>query len=302
MAGFGCGAAETYISNVMSHVMARKSDSSYCAEQVRTHDGDRYLCGLFAPEPRRRALFALYAFNIEVARIREAVSEPLLGHVRLQWWREAILGIYEGSSRDHPVVRALADAIGRFDLSRTYFDRLIEARGFDLDDSPPEDLPALKRYAEETSANLILLALEALEVREGRTFWAGRHVGVAWALTGLLRAVPSHARAKRLYLPADLMEKEGVRKADLFALKSSAGLAAVARTLAGEAREHLAQARALSRHVPRQAVPALLPAALAEAYLRRMERRGFNLFDPRLGVSKPGRQARLLVKAIRGRF
>jgi len=64
----------------------------------------------------------------------------------------------------------------------------------------------------------------------------------------------------------------------------------------------LAQARALSRHVPRQAVPALLPATLAEAYLRRMERRGFNLFDPRLGLSKPGRQARLLVKAIRGRF
>ena len=50
---------------------------SYCAEQVRVHDDDRFLCALFAPEPARKGLLALYAFNLEIARIREVVSEPM---------------------------------------------------------------------------------------------------------------------------------------------------------------------------------------------------------------------------------
>ena len=105
---------------------------SYCALEVRRHDPERFLTCLFAPAERREALFALYAFNQEVAKTRAIVSEPLLGEIRLTWWREAIAQIYEGTPLQHAVVRALAEAVRAHDLPRAPFDRLIEARGQDL--------------------------------------------------------------------------------------------------------------------------------------------------------------------------
>ena len=63
-----------------------KPKLTYCAEQIRRFDNDRFLCTLFAPTAEREALAAVFAFNVEVARIRESVVERLLGEIRLQWW------------------------------------------------------------------------------------------------------------------------------------------------------------------------------------------------------------------------
>ncbi len=84
---------------------------SYCAAEVRRFDPDRYLCALFAPPGRREDVFALYAFNVEIARTRESVSEPMLGMVRLQWWRDAIAAIYGGTPPRHEVLGASAAAV-----------------------------------------------------------------------------------------------------------------------------------------------------------------------------------------------
>ena len=62
---------------------------STLGEVVREHDRDRFRTVLFAPADRRDALFALYAFNFEVARIPETVSQPMLGQIRLKWWMDA---------------------------------------------------------------------------------------------------------------------------------------------------------------------------------------------------------------------
>ena len=114
---------------------------SACAAQVRSYDHDRFLCALFAPADRREDLFALYAFNLEIAKTREVVSEPMLGQIRLQWWRDAIEGIYAGAPpRRHEVLDGLAGAIARHGLSRAAFDALIDGRETDLSDEPPADL------------------------------------------------------------------------------------------------------------------------------------------------------------------
>ena len=170
---------------------------SYCAEQVRRFDNDRFLCFLFAPTAEREALAAVYAFNLEVARIRESVAEPLLGQMRLQWWCDAIEGIYGGRPLRHQVVVALDEAVRTFNLSRHHFERLLEARAFDLDNAPPADLAALVDYADATSATLSALALEVLGVHDARVGQAARDVAIAWALVGLIRAIPFHARARR---------------------------------------------------------------------------------------------------------
>ena len=86
------------------------ADLSYCAKQIRDFDNDRFLASLFADDAVREDLFALYAFNLEVARTRERVSEPMLGQIRLQWWRELIEAPPSGRALDsHELLPALAD-------------------------------------------------------------------------------------------------------------------------------------------------------------------------------------------------
>jgi len=116
---------------------------SYCARQVRWFDRERYLSALFVPAPSRERVFALYACNLEIAKTRESVSEPLIGQMRLTWWFEAIDELYAGRVRRHPVVEALAAGGARERLDRALFERLLGGREFDLEDEPPATLAEL---------------------------------------------------------------------------------------------------------------------------------------------------------------
>jgi phytoene synthase len=275
---------------------------SYCAEQIRRFDNDRFLCTLFAPPAEREALAAVYAFNVEVARIRESVVEPLLGEIRLQWWRDAIEGIYSGRPSSHQVVVALDEAVRDFGLSRAHFERVLDARAFDLDDAPPPDLAALVDYADATSATLSALSLEVLGADGAGVRQAARDVGIAWALVGLIRAVPFHARARRLYLPAELNRKAGLDVLELFDRGGVDGLSRVVGTIAEIAGDYLSSARSRRREVPGEALPALLPATLAAGYLRQLRKCGFDPFDARVQAGSPLRHLWIGYNKLRGRY
>jgi phytoene synthase len=274
---------------------------SYCAAQVRRLDPDRYLTALFAPSGRRESLMALYAFNAEVARIREAVSEPMMGRIRLQWWRDSVAGVYAGTPRRHAVVEPLAEAVQRHALPQAPFEALLEAREQDMSADPPETLEALQAYAEATSGGLAELALGVVQpagAAPGDALkQAARDIGTAWALTGLLRAVPFHAHRRRVYLPTALMNKHGARRRDLMELRPSPELARVAEEVARCAQALLAQPLVVAR---RQIAPFLL-APLAKLYLRRLQLARYDVFDPRIAAAPPGRLWRLLLPAVLGR-
>src|SRR5258708_22148216 len=139
------------------------------------------------------------------------VREPLLGRIRLEWWREAIDEIYRGRTpRQHEVVGPLAAAIERHDLTRYHFDRLIDAREGDLADEPPPSLAALEAYAEDTAARLVRLALEILDARDEGSGAAGRPVGLPRALIGVLPPLPVPARPRPPSLPAGLITHAGL--------------------------------------------------------------------------------------------
>lgn len=240
---------------------------------VRSHDYDRYLADLFVPGDKRRHVFALHAFNAEVARVREAVSEPQVGEIRLQWWRDALTGDDGG----HPVARAVRETIAAFKLPIDAFERLLDARVFDLYDDPMPTLNDLEGYAGETSSSLIQLA--AIIMAGGRdpgTAEAAGHAGVAYAITGLLRALPVHARRGQQFLPRDLMAQHDADAAAMFEGRVSDGLLAVLAELRGRAREHLAKAERAVGGVPREARAAFLPLGLVGPYLSLMERRGYD--------------------------
>lgn len=278
------------------------TDFNYCAQQVERFDKDRYLCTLFAPPDRRPGLFALYAFNQEVAQARELVSEPLLGHMRLQWWADALEGIYGGTPPAHPVARPLSETIQKYGLNRRHFEDLLQARRLDMEDIPPADPQALTDYASGTAGTLSELTMEVIGAFDRGAREAARHVGTAWALTGLLRAVPYHAKARRCYLPASLCREAGVQLSELYELRSETALLTVTGEVAAMARHHLDIARLRRTNIPKTAVPALLTATLADVYLKRMRVVNYDPLDARVQLPAPGRLIRLLWNRMRNRY
>jgi len=279
-----------------------EADAAYCLDQVRRFDRDRYLTALFAARQARADLIALYAFNLEVAKTREMVREPMMGLMRLQWWRDSLAEIYAGNERRHQVVQPLAAAIRRHDLGRTLFDRLIDAREGDMGETPPAGLPALVAYVDATAGGLGLLAAQTLGGASEQVAPAVRAVWIAWALAGLLRAVPFHARHRRVHLPQDLLAHHGLDVHEILEQRRPPALADVVRTVAVEARGQLATGRALGRAAPRRLLPVMLLGTLAAKYLRQLEAVGFDVYAPRLQEVPPGRVWRLLWASLRGRF
>jgi len=276
---------------------------SSLADFLRRHDRDRYLCALFAPANRRAAVIALYAFNYEIAKTREVVSEPLLGRIRLQWWREALDEAYGGALvREHEVMTPLGAAIRRHRLSREHFDAMVDARELDLEDAPPASLAALEDYCAATSGRLQRLVLEVLDAGGEDAAEAAREVGIAYALAGLVRAIPFHARARRSYIPAEIATEVGLDPAALLELKPSPALAAAVARLIERARRHLASARSRRPLVQANALPALLPARAASGYLRDVEAVRGDAFDPRLGASSSRTVLRLAWGALTRRY
>jgi phytoene/squalene synthetase len=233
-----------------------------CARLVREHDPDRYFSALFAAEPQRRFLFALYAFNHELARIAGSVREPMLGEIRLAWWRESLEGARAGSPRPHHVAQALASTFAANALPQDLFDAMIDARQFDLLEGTFEDAVRRDAYVDATSGNVMRLASRILGA-EDRFDDLAREAGAAYGLTGLLR---NRATGYGRSFIAD---------------GDDAAEAAAA---------HLRLARRMAR--PKRALAAFLPAALVPIYLR----------DPRKDVSIHRRQIALLGASLRGRI
>ena len=249
---------------------SNESSESYCADLVKQFDPDRYLSTLFAPSEKRAGLFALYAFNLEIARIRESVSEPPLGEIRLQFWRDALGAIYGGQTHEHPVADALAEVVRNSDIPQQALLNLIEARTFDLYDDPMPSVNDLEGYLGETSSILIMLAGRILagDATTAASDAAG-HAGVAYGLTGLLRSVPVHRARGQCYLPKDILEAHQTSPAHILSGRWDGGEQGALSALYEIAQGHLDKAREVRTQVPEAALPAFLPVCLVEGYLKK---------------------------------
>ena len=267
---------------------------SSCQTLVRDNDPDRFFASLIAPADKRGPLFALYAFNWEVARVREAVSEPAPGEIRLQWWRDFLQGEARGEVRANPVAAALDDTIVRFRLPRAAFVALVDARVFDLYDDVMPTMADLEGYCGETSS--VLTRLASLVLAEGTdpgAADAAGHAGVAYAITGLLRAFPWHARRGQVYIPKDVLDRHGVTRDDIVSGRGGPGLDSALAEMRDAARGHLERARHLRGTVAPAIAPAFLPAALAPAYLKAMQRRDYDPFRTVVDLPRWRKLARL---------
>jgi len=274
---------------------------AYCETLLREHDKDRFLADLFLPASVRPQAQALQAFSFEIARVREAVSEPMPGELRHQWWRDVLARGAGGDVDANPVAASLLDTLDRFGLSGAPLEALIDARSFDLYDEPMPHLAALESYCDHTSSILFLLTGVMLDQASagnaatvsGEPDWAlpslhggtarplekaGRHAGLAYAFTGLIRAFALHAAQGRVYLPEELLHRHGASREDVISGRSSPALLAAIGDWRAEARRHVAAAKDAMAGVPQASRPAFLPLALVEPYLRQSEARGYDPF------------------------
>lgn len=113
---------------------ASEESHRYVLETVRDADRDRFMASLFAPEPARRGLLALLAFDHELARTRTVTREPMLAAIRLEWWREAATEAAGGGKpRAQPIVEALSETARRHGLSAEALIALIDARAEEIE-------------------------------------------------------------------------------------------------------------------------------------------------------------------------
>ncbi|HWG04883.1 MAG TPA: phytoene/squalene synthase family protein [Beijerinckiaceae bacterium] len=263
----------------------------YCDDLIRNGDRDRWLANLLTPADKRLHLSALYAFNFEVARVREIVSDPIPGELRLQWWRDALADEARGDVRAHPIAAALLDTIRRFALPRKAFADLIDARLFDLYDDPMLSVSDLEGYCGETSSALFRLATLILaKGRDPGGAEACGHAGVAFAITGLLRALPWHAARGQVFVPVDLLTRHGADRADVLAGRMSEKLRAAFTELRQLARHHLRATYPKIAEAAPVARVAFLPVALCPAYLRLMDRPAYDAFKTPIELPQWRRQ------------
>ena len=254
------------------------NNAEYCADLVRQADRDRYLATLFAPAEHRDALFALYAFNIEIARVRDLAREPMPGEIRLQWWREVLSGERQGEGEANPVSAALLEALKRYGFVAKPLLELIDAHTFDLYNEPMGTVDALELYGIRTQAPLFAMAAGFLNQGGAMPETFTLDASIATAIFKLLIDLPRHASRRQLYLPLDSIELHGVDIEDIFAGQATAPLRAALTEMRVLARVHLAKANESLKSAAPQILPAFLPLALIGPTLRLMDRDDYEPF------------------------
>lgn len=263
----------------------------HCETLVRAADKDRFLATLFAPADVRNALFALYAFYCEIATVRDRAREPMPGEIRLQWWRDVLIGERPGEASANPVAAALLETIVRFVLPVEPLLDLIEARAFDLYDDPMPAKAALEGYSRKVGSTLFAEAARiVVGNNQGALDLAAGHAGIAETFVNVLKSFARLASRHQVYVPLEVLDRPGARIEDIYAGQATQELRSGLAELRGDARRHFTAFEALLPQLPSAAMPAFLPAALVPGYLAVMERPGYDPFRTAIEIPQWRRQ------------
>jgi phytoene synthase len=260
---------------------AGRADAAFCADLVRTHDFARYASTLFVGPEERRALLALYAFNVEITRVRDSVSQPLAGEVRMQWWTDMLVGQGRGGVEGNPVAAELLLVVRSYGLPVELLSRLVEEHQFDLYNDPMPTLAALEGYVAETSSAVFALAARIAMPPSAEAEHLVRHAGLAQGFAQVIANLPRDASRRQLFVPLQLLQAHGSGMEEIFAGRETPKVRAALDQLIGEARKHLETAFSLLVDVPDKTRPIFLPLVLVRGDLERMARADADPFAPR---------------------
>lgn len=288
------GAGEAASSSGPVSVETYKTALGYCEDLVQQYEHNQHLCAKLGPGGGTyAATMALRAFNIETARIMDTTTNPHMGAIRIQWWRDAIESLYRGEQGvdllSQPVVRVLWVMLRRFHLPKEYFLDCIDAREEDLSSTPPERVDDIVAYAERTQGALLNLALHTIALLDSDFDAAQRaacHVGRFVGLATLIRATPLLAQRSLTYVPQDVIAANGMSTSE-FVLALQRGEPTpqaqdVVQALCVRANEELNSARELQSSLNKDTALLFLPAVPADSYLQKLEGFQYNVCQPAL--------------------
>jgi phytoene synthase len=273
--------------SLLKNSMAGGDAAEFCANLVRNEDFERYAATLFVPADKRRALLALYAFNVEISHVRDHISQPLPGEMRLQWWRDLLAGTEHGAAEGNPVASELLRTFSEQGMSCDVLTGLIDAHVFDIYDDPMPTLEALEEYCHGTSSTLLSLGTRILATESDEAWHVARHAGVAQGIVEIIRTLPLHASRRQLYLPLSWLQEHEVSVEDVFAGVATPGLHAVIERLRAEAASQLDVAIDLLSSLPEVTLAAFLPIVPTRRALDRIKPDSdpFKRIEPsRLGI------------------
>jgi phytoene synthase len=233
------------------------------------------------PTAQRRGLLAVYAFNVEISRVRDLVSQPLPGEIRMQWWTDMLAGAGHGDVEGNPVAAELLLAIRNWNWPVEPLSRMIDEHQFDLYNDPMPTMAALEGYINDTSSALFSLGAAIAGWPSDQTDHLARHAGLAQGLVQVIAALPLDASRRQLFVPLQLLETHGVQMEEVFSGKQSPNMRAALDQLIGEAREHLKTALALLASAPPESRPVFLPLAMVRRDLDLMAQGDHDAFVPR---------------------
>ncbi|XP_078690005.1 NADH dehydrogenase (ubiquinone) complex I, assembly factor 6-like [Branchiostoma floridae x Branchiostoma belcheri] len=260
----------------------RQSHGQYCMDLVRKHDYENYLCVLLLPSAAHQAAFAVRAFNVELALVRDSVTDKNIGKMRMQFWKDTLADIYQERPPQQPVAQELAKAVDSCGLTKRWFSRILDNRIENLDDQPHRNLSALEDYSEQTVSSVLYLTLEILGIKDVHADHAASHIGKAIGICTALRAAPYLANRRRVFLPMDVMIQCGVSQEDIVRGRQDQKVKDVMYEIASLSHSHLEKARSLKKDVPKKSMSAFLPALSCDFYLKRIQKADFNIFDSSL--------------------
>ncbi|KAL3858745.1 hypothetical protein ACJMK2_008999 [Sinanodonta woodiana] len=256
--------------------------ADYCVNLVRKNDYENFLCCLLLPERLRPAGFAIRAFNVEIAQVRDVVSDKYRGIMRMQFWKDAIDNIFKGNPPHAPVALELAKVIEKHKLNKIWFTRLMEARAEQLEADGFRSVKAVEDYGENTVSALLYLLLQCAGVKNIHADHVASHLGRAQGVVTLLRSTPYHSSKERVYFPVELLIKHGVSEESVIRGQQEKPLKDLVFDLASVAHHHLLTARNMKKDVPKEAIPIFLNSLICDQYLKKLQLADFSIFDKSL--------------------
>lgn len=275
---------------------------SYCMELLRKRDYEGYLCSLLLPAESRSSAFALRAFNVELAQVKDSVSEKTIGLMRMQFWKKTVDDIYSDNPPHQPVAVELWKAVKRHNLTKRWLMKIIDEREKNLDDKTYRNIQELENYAENTQSSLLYLTLEILGIKDLHADHAASHIGKAQGIVTCLRATPYHGTRRRIFLPMDICMLHGVSQEDFLRKNQDKNVRDVIYDIASQAHLHLKHARSFHKSVPVKAFPAFLQTVALEDYLKKIQQVDFDIFHPSLQQKNPLLPLSLYIQSWRKRY
>ncbi|TRZ13984.1 hypothetical protein HGM15179_013133 [Zosterops borbonicus] len=206
---------------------------------TRKRDYEGFLCSLLLPAESRTSAFALRAFNVELAQIKDSITQKTTGLMRMQFWRDAVENIYGDNPPHQPVATELWKAVKRHNLTKMWFMKIIDEREKNLDDRVYRNIQELETYSENTQSALLYLTLETLGVRDIHADHAASHIGKAQGIVTCLRATPYHCTRRKVFIPMDICMLHGVSQEDFIRGKQEKNVRDVIYDIASQAHIHL---------------------------------------------------------------